>query len=188
MSDIGPSWSSCFCKLLVFKPDLIFQGIDTECPYLQLDDNTFKGKYQDTLGTCLLFKDISEKGNGKKIIKCSLFLISFQNKPWFLRVCSTRPLKTLWGKGEIARNEQFLLFPQCFLSVWRTFCHFYQIQNCRLQTLSVWKSLKFVVWEKVIYVILLLVSEILNHFMTFVKEIEGWYITVPVPFVCSENV
>ena len=77
------------------------------------------------------------------------------------------------GKGEIARNEQFLLFPQCFLSVWRTFCHFYQIQSCRLQTLSVWKSLKFVVWEKVIYVILLLVSEILNHFMTFVKEIEG---------------
>ena len=24
-------------------------------------------------------------------------------------------LKTLWEKGEIARNEQFLLFPQCFL-------------------------------------------------------------------------
>ena len=23
--------------------------------------------------------------------------------------------KTLWGKEEIARNEQFLLFPQCFL-------------------------------------------------------------------------
>ena len=22
--------------------------------------------------------------------------------------------KTLWEKGEIARNEQFLLFPQCF--------------------------------------------------------------------------
>ena len=22
--------------------------------------------------------------------------------------------KTLWQKGEIARNEQFLLFPQCF--------------------------------------------------------------------------
>ena len=25
------------------------------------------------------------------------------------------------GKGEIARNEQFRLFPQCFLPVWRTF-------------------------------------------------------------------
>ena len=24
-------------------------------------------------------------------------------------------MKTLWEKGEIARNEQFLLFPQCFL-------------------------------------------------------------------------
>ena len=53
------------------------------------------------------------------------------------------------GKGEIARNEQFLLFPHCFLSVCRTFFHFYQISNCRLQTLSVWKSPKFVVWERV---------------------------------------
>ena len=49
----------------------------------------------------------------------------------------------------MAHYEQFLLFPQCFLPVWRTFCHFYQIWNCRLQTLSVWKSLKFVVWERV---------------------------------------
>ena len=30
------------------------------------------------------------------------------------------------GKEEIARNEQFLLFPQCFLPVWRTFSHFHQ--------------------------------------------------------------
>ena len=30
-------------------------------------------------------------------------------------------------KGEIARNEQFLLFPQYFLPFWRTFCHFHQI-------------------------------------------------------------
>ena len=53
------------------------------------------------------------------------------------------------GKGEIAHNEQFLLFPQCFLPCKRNFCHFRQIQNCRLQPLSVWKSLKFVVWEGV---------------------------------------
>ena len=54
------------------------------------------------------------------------------------------------GKEEIARNEQFLLFPQYFLSVGRTFFRFCQISNfCRLQTLSVWKSLKFVVWERV---------------------------------------
>ena len=53
------------------------------------------------------------------------------------------------GKGEIARNEQFLLFPQCFLPIWRTICHFHQTWNCRLQTLSVWKSLKSVIWERV---------------------------------------
>ena len=31
------------------------------------------------------------------------------------------------GKGEIAHNEQFLLFPQCFLPIWRTFCSFHPI-------------------------------------------------------------
>ena len=77
------------------------------------------------------------------------YLNPFPNKPWLLRVCGTCLLKTLWEKGEIARNEQFLLFPQCFQPLWRTLCHFLQIRNCRLQTLSVWKSLKFVVWERV---------------------------------------
>ena len=41
----------------------------------------------------------------------------FANKPWILRVCNPSLLKTLSGKGEIVRNEQFLLFPQCFLPV-----------------------------------------------------------------------
>ena len=48
----------------------------------------------------------------------------------------------------MARYEQFLLFPQCFLPFWRTLSQFYKIQNCRLQTLSVWKNLKFVVSER----------------------------------------
>ena len=72
----------------------------------------------------------------------------FPNKPWFLRVFSTSLLKTL-EKGEIAHNEHFLLFPQCFQLVQRNFFHFDRILNCCLQTLSVWKSLKFVVWERV---------------------------------------
>ena len=44
----------------------------------------------------------------------------FPNKPWFLRVCSRSrsPVENTVGKGEIARNEQFLLFAQCFLPVW----------------------------------------------------------------------
>ena len=67
----------------------------------------------------------------------------FPNKPWFLRVCRTSLLKTQWEK------EKFLLFLQCFLPVWRTFCHPHQIWICWLQTLSVWKHLKFIVWERV---------------------------------------
>ena len=57
-----------------------------------------------------------------------------------------KPFENTVEKGEIAHNEQFLLFPLCFLIVWITFFHFRQIWNCRLQTLSVWKSLKFVIW------------------------------------------
>ena len=71
----------------------------------------------------------------------------FPNKPWFLHVCSTSLLKTAWVKKKLL-NKQFLFFPQCFLPVWKLFCHFHQIWNCRLQTFSVWKSLKFVFWER----------------------------------------
>ena len=69
------------------------------------------------------------------------------NKPWFSCVCSMSLLKTV-GKGEFVYNEQFILFPQYFLPFFRTFCHFHLIWNCHLQTLSVWKSLKFVIWER----------------------------------------
>ena len=80
-------------------------------------------------------------------------LISFPNKPWFSHVFTCLKYKSFEntvGKGEIARNKQFLLFSHCFLPIWRPFCHFQPIRNCHLQTLSVWKSLKFVVWEMVI--------------------------------------
>ena len=38
-----------------------------------------------------------------------------------------KPFENTVGKGEIAHNEQFLLFPQCFLPIWITLCHFRQI-------------------------------------------------------------
>ena len=38
-----------------------------------------------------------------------------------------KSLENTVGKGEIARNEQFHLFPQYFLPIWRDFCHFHQI-------------------------------------------------------------
>ena len=38
-----------------------------------------------------------------------------------------KPFENTVGKGEIARYEQFLLFPQCFRPLWITFCRFRQI-------------------------------------------------------------
>ena len=51
------------------------------------------------------------------------------------------------GKEEVAYNEQFLLYPQCFLHFWKIFHHIHQHSHCRLPTLLVWKSLNLVVWE-----------------------------------------
>ena len=78
-----------------------------------------------------------------------LFVLLFSKQALVFICLQYKPLENTEGKGEIACNEQFLLFPKCFLSIWRTFCHVHQISNCRLQTLSVRKSLKFVVWDRV---------------------------------------
>ena len=80
-----------------------------------------------------------------KAVADDKLIIPFPKKPWFLCVCSYKSSENTVGKGKIAHNEQFLFFPQCFLPVWQNFCHFHQIQNCCLQTVSVWNSLKSVV-------------------------------------------
>ena len=43
------------------------------------------------------------------------------------RCLQYKPFENTVGQGEIACYEQFLLFSHCFLTVWRTFCHLYQI-------------------------------------------------------------
>ena len=63
--------------------------------------------------------------------------------PGFYVSAGYRPFESTVRKGEIAHYEQFLFFPCCFLSIQRTFCHLYQIWNCCMQNLSVWKSLTF---------------------------------------------
>ena len=75
-------------------------------------------------------------------------------KRWQARVFTCLQYKSFENtveKGEIARNKQFLLSHSVFYPFGWTFNHFHQIWNCHLQTLSVWKSLKFVVWEWVNY-------------------------------------
>ena len=71
--------------------------------------------------------------------------IPFPNEPWFLRICGTSLLKTLWGKEKLIVKSNFSFF----LSVFYPFGYISAIsitnENRRLQTLSVWKCLKFVV-------------------------------------------
>ena len=42
----------------------------------------------------------------------TFYFNTFLNKPWFLRVCMS--FENTVGKGEIARYDKFLPFPQCF--------------------------------------------------------------------------
>ena len=57
-----------------------------------------------------------------------------------------------WKHCGKRRNCSYLAispFPTVFSTLLENFRHFYQIQNCRLQTLSVEKRLKLVMWERV---------------------------------------
>ena len=58
--------------------------------------------------------------------------LTFPKQALFLTCLHYKSFENTEGKGEIARNEQILLFPQCFVQVLKTFCHFHQIWNCRL--------------------------------------------------------
>ena len=51
------------------------------------------------------------------------------------------------GKVGIVLNKQFFHFPQQFLHFLLVFI----TENCCLKSLSVWKSLKFVTWERFNY-------------------------------------
>ena len=71
----------------------------------------------------------------------------FPHELWFLRFCSISLLKTLWGKEILLLKSNFSFY----LSVFYPFGYISVIsitnENRRLQTLSVWKCLKFVVWK-----------------------------------------
>ena len=65
----------------------------------------------------------------------ALFTLS-QTSPCFY-VSTVQSFENTVGKKEIACNQQFLTFPQCFLPIWRVAHHLHEIRNCRLQTFSV---------------------------------------------------
>ena len=59
------------------------------------------------------------------ICHLSLILTLSQISPCFY-VSAVKSFENTVEKGEIARNEQFLFFPQCILTDWKTFRHFHQ--------------------------------------------------------------
>ena len=76
----------------------------------------------------------------------------FSNKPWFLRVCSTSLLKTLWEKEKLLVTSNFFLFYHCvfypFGELSTIFIKF-EIVVCKLFQFG--RVLKFVVWESFNY-------------------------------------
>ena len=74
---------------------------------------------------------------------------SFPNKPWFLRVCSTSLLKTLQEKEKLLVTSNLSFSHSDFNPLAKLSAVLIKVKNCRLQTLSILTSLKFVVWERI---------------------------------------
>ena len=75
------------------------------------------------------------------------YLNPFPNKP----CCRKSLLKTLWENEKLLVKSIFSFFHNLFYSFGKLsalFNKFYVVVTC-LQTLSIWMSLKFVVWEEV---------------------------------------
>ena len=70
--------------------------------------------------------------------------LTLSQKALVFCVCRTS-LKTTVGKGEIAQNEPFLLFPQCFLPIWKLDAIFikFEIVLCSLFQFGRVKNLSF---------------------------------------------
>ena len=82
-----------------------------------------------------------------KILSSGNGLNLSQTSPSF--VCLTSLLNTLWEKEKLLVKSNFSFSHGVFYPFRELSAIFNQIQNCRLQTLSVLKSLKFAIWETV---------------------------------------
>ena len=78
----------------------------------------------------------------------ALILNPFPNKPWFLRVCSTSLLKTLWEKEKLLLTSNFPFSYSVFYPFKELSSIFFKFEIivCKLFQFG---SLNFVVWEKV---------------------------------------
>ena len=72
-------------------------------------------------------------GMGKLFLKQALVFTCL----WY------KSFESTLGKEKLLIMSNFLLFPQCFLTIWKTFYDSYQFE------IVLWKRLQFVVWERV---------------------------------------
>ena len=73
-------------------------------------------------------KSMAENDRMIQIMKGRLILDPFPNKPWFLCICCTSLLKTLWEKEKLLVSSNFSFSSQCFLSVLRSFAFFIKLE------------------------------------------------------------
>ena len=83
-------------------------------------------------------KSLKAKGEAncgcKSVHQFLTFQRPFLKQALFFTCLQFKSFEKIMGKGEIASNKQFLFFPQCFLSVSRTFRHFkeHEIVVCKV--------------------------------------------------------
>ena len=106
-------------------------------------------RYKQFLLFPLCFQTACFQGASKGVVVWE-WVNPFPNKPQFLRVCIRSVLKKkLQKKERLLLKSNFSFSLSVFLPVGKTFCHFHQMWNYHPQSLSLWKSLKFVIWERV---------------------------------------
>ena len=77
------------------------------------------------------------------------FHLILSERALYQHVCITSLLKTLWEKEKLLDTSNFSFSHSVFNPFGELNCQFHQISTCCEQTLPVWMSLKFVLWERV---------------------------------------
>ena len=75
----------------------------------------------------------------------NMHLTHYHSIPHFdaLKIYRNIAVENIVRKGKIACNKQFLLFSQYFLPYMVLIFHFKCTLKCRLQSVSIWTSLKY---------------------------------------------
>ena len=109
-----------------------------------IKDESFKGSL--VLVTCLYLNHFDVHGI---IVYTCIGVNPFANKPWFLRVCFTRLLKTLCKKEKLLVTSNFSFSLSIFYPFMITFCHFhYNLELLSANSFSLEAS-KICRWERV---------------------------------------